>query len=151
MYPLHAINLNMLQLQGRSDLFLYLEVAKKIIGVIPILVGVLVNVYSMLLVNVFTGFIAFLLNSFFTGKKLGYSSWMQLKDVSASYAVSFIVAGSMYFFKYLPVSYWIVLPLQILVGFAVCLFVCEQVRLAEYLEIKRMAVNVFNRLRKRTE
>lgn len=29
LYPLHAINLNMLQVQGRSDLFLYLEIVKK--------------------------------------------------------------------------------------------------------------------------
>ena len=35
LYPLHALNLNMLQVQGRSDLFLKLEIAKKIIAVIP--------------------------------------------------------------------------------------------------------------------
>lgn len=33
-YPIHAINLNLLQVQGRSDLFLRLEIIKKSIGVI---------------------------------------------------------------------------------------------------------------------
>jgi teichuronic acid exporter len=39
LFPLHAINLNILQVLGRSDLFLKLEILKKIIGVVPIVVG----------------------------------------------------------------------------------------------------------------
>ena len=45
LYPLHAINLNMLQIKGRSDLFLIIEIVKKIIGVIPILLGVFVGIF----------------------------------------------------------------------------------------------------------
>lgn len=99
LYPLHSINLNMLQIQGRSDIFLFLEIIKKIIGVVPLLLGIFVDIYYMLWGVVITGIIAFFLNSYFTGRKLKYSSWMQLKDVSGSFAVSFIVAIIIYFFK----------------------------------------------------
>ena len=44
LYPLHSINLNMLQIQGRSDVYLYLEIIKKIIGVIPLLLGIFVDI-----------------------------------------------------------------------------------------------------------
>lgn len=148
LYPLHAINLNMLQIQGRSDIFLYLEIAKKIIGLIPISVGIFVDIYWMLVVSIFIGVISFFMNSYFTGKRLGYSSWMQLKDVAASYCIAFIVAGAMYSLKYLPISYWAVLPIQFSVGCVVCLCICEKLQLAEYVEIKRIVINVFKRLRR---
>lgn len=49
LYPLHAINLNILQVKGRSDLFLKLEIIKKIIAVGPIVVGIYVVLSIMLL------------------------------------------------------------------------------------------------------
>ena len=48
LYPLHAINLNILQVKGRSDLFLKLEIIKKIIAVGPIVVGVVYGIEYML-------------------------------------------------------------------------------------------------------
>ena len=97
LYPLHSINLNMLQIQGRSDIFLYLEIIKKIIGIVPLLLGIFVDIYYMLWGVVITGIIAFFLNSYYTGRKLKYSSWMQIKDISGSFAVSFIVAIMIFF------------------------------------------------------
>lgn len=139
LYPLHAINLNMLQVQGRTDIYLYIEVVKKVIAVIPICLGIFVNIYWMLLGTIITGIIAFFLNSYYTGKKLGYSSWMQIKDVTPSYVVAFIVAFSVYFFKYLPISNWIILPIQFIVGMIVFFVICESTQMEEYIEVKEMA------------
>lgn len=138
-YPLHAVNLNMLQVQGRSDIFLYIEIVKKIIAIIPICLGVFVNIYWMLVGGIFTSIISFFLNSYFTGKKLGYSSWVQLKDIAPSYGIAFLIAISVYFFKYLPISYWIILPIQIIVGLSVFFLVCERTQLEEYIEVKGIA------------
>lgn len=82
LYPLHAINRNMLQVQGRSDLFLGLEIAKKIIGLAPLFIGVFVGIFPMLYTIVITSIISYFLNSYFSGKLLGYSSWMQLRDIA---------------------------------------------------------------------
>lgn len=139
LYPLHAINLNMLQIQGRSDIFLYIEIIKKIIAVGPICLGIFFNIYWMLIGTVMTGIIAFFLNSYYTGKKLGYSSWMQIKDIAPSYGVSLLIALSVYYLKFLPLSYWIILPLQILVGIAVFFLVCELTKMEEYIEVLGLA------------
>ena len=146
LYPLHSINLNMLQIQGRSDIFLELEIIKKIIAVVPLLLGIFLNIYLMLWGVIATGVLSFFLNSYYTGKKLNYSSWMQLKDVSASFAVSFMVALSIFFFKYLPLSYWLILPLQLLFGSMVFLAICEKIRIEEYLEIKLIIKNVLKEI-----
>ena len=64
-YPLHALNLNMLQVQGRSDLFLKLEIIKKIIGLAPLLIGVFVGIFPMLYTSIITCIISYFLNSYF--------------------------------------------------------------------------------------
>ena len=138
LYPLHAINLNMLQVQGRSDLFLGLEVIKKIIALAPLFIGAFVGIMPMLWTNIAVGIVAFFLNSYYSGRLIGYSSWMQLKDIAPSYALATVIALSVYFLKWLPLSYWVVLPLQIAMGAAVFFTVCKVFEPSEYKEIREI-------------
>lgn len=149
LYPLHSINLNMLQVQGRTDIFLYLEIVKKVIALLPICLGIFVNIYWMLIGTIITGIFSFFLNSYYTGRRLGYSSWMQLKDIAPSFGVAFLVALAVYFLKYLPISYWIILPLQIIVGAVVLLAVCEKTKLQEYFEVKGIVRTYIYSIRQR--
>ena len=136
LYPLHAINLNMLQIQGRSDIFLYLEIVKKIFSIFPLLVGIFFDIYSMLVISVIVGILSFFLNSWYTGKKIGYSSFDQIKDIIPDYLVAILVAFSVFFLKYLPFSYWIILPLQFFVAIFCGWIINERFRLSEYEEVK---------------
>lgn len=145
LYPLHAINLNMLQVQGRSDIFLYLEIIKKIIAIIPILIGIFIGIYWMLVASIFTGIITFFLNSYYTGKELGYSSFKQLKDIAPSYGIASILALSIYFIKFIPVNYFIVLSLQIVTGAFVAFILFESTMLSEYIELKRIAISALKK------
>lgn len=138
LWPLHAINLNMLQVQGRSDIFLYVEIVKKVIAIGPIFLGIFVSIYWMLIGSIITGLISFFLNSFWTGKKMGYSSWMQLKDVAPSYGISFFIGTTVYFLKYLPLTHWLIFPLQVLVVIIVFFVVNEIIHLDEYIEVKKI-------------
>lgn len=137
-YPLQAINLNMLQVQGRSDLFLGIEIVKKIIALGPLFIGAFVGIIPMLLTNLITCVVSFFLNSYYSGKLLGYSSRMQIKDIAPSYGIALIVALSVWFLKYLPLSNWVILPIQLIVGVFVFLFMCKVTKLEEYKEIKKM-------------
>lgn len=148
LYPLHAINLNMLQVQGRSDIYLEIEIIKKIIAIGPILIGIFINIYWMLVGSIIVGIICFFLNSYYTGKKLGYSSLNQLKDIIPSYIISFIIALSIYFFKYLPISNWIILPIQLLIGLFVFLIINEKLKLEEYIDVKEIFVRYISKFRK---
>ena len=142
LYPLHAINLNMLQIQGRSDIFLYLEIIKKIIGIAPLAIGIFINIYWMLVASIVTGILGFFLNSYYTGKSLGYSSWMQLKDVSTSYMVACLIAISVFFLKYLPLSYFVILLCQLVCGMSTLWIICNVLNITEYNEIKNIVVSL---------
>jgi O-antigen/teichoic acid export membrane protein len=148
LYPLHAINLNMLQVQGRSDLFLGLEIVKKIIGLAPLLVGAFVGIMPMLCVNLIVGVLAYFLNSYFPGKLLGYSSWMQIKDIAPGYGIAILVALSVWFLKYLPISNWFILPIQIVVGVIVFFALCKVSKLEEYQEVKDMMMPFIYKLKR---
>lgn len=149
LYPLQAINLNMLQVQGRSDLFLGLEIVKKIIALGPLAVGIFVGIMPMLYVNILNSIICFFLNSYYSGKLLDYNSWMQLKDIAPSYGIAFAIALSVYFLKYLSISNWIVLPIQLVVGVIVFIVLCKVTKLKEFEETKELLFPLFHRLRKK--
>ena len=145
-YPLHAINLNMLQVIGRSDIFLYLEIIKKIIGIVPLCIGIFIDLYWMLFASIITGIIALYLNSWYTGKALGYTFWKQLRDIVPSYVIALTIAISVYFFKYLPINNWYILPIQIVVGAIVCIFTCQLSKIEDYIEVRMIIIKSLKNL-----
>ena len=147
-YPLHAINLNMLKVLGRSDIFLYLEIIKKIIGIIPICIGIFIDIYWMLVASILIGFVSLYLNSWYTGKALGYTFWKQLRDIAPFFGIAFTIAISVFFFKYLPISNWFILPIQIVVGVVVCIIACRKSQLEEYKEVLNMINPILNKIKK---
>ena len=148
LYPLHAINLNMLQVQGRSDLYLGLEVVKKIILLGPLFVGAIIGIIPMLYTNIGVTVIAFFLNSHYSGKMIGYSSWMQIKDVMPSYLIAILLAVPVFFLKYIPISNWIILFLQIVVGSILFFVICCITEVREYKELKEIVSPYLQKLMK---
>lgn len=149
LYPLHAINLNMLQVQGRSDLFLGLEIIKKVIGLAPLFVGAFIGIIPMLIVNIVTSLIAFFLNSYYSGKFIGYSSWMQLKDIAPSYCIAITTAMPVYFIKFLTLNDWLILPIQFISGAALFLLLCKVTNLEEYRETKELVKPILSKIVKK--
>lgn len=146
LYPLHAINLNMLQVQGRSDLFLKLEIAKKAIAVGPVLLGIFINIYWMLCGSVVTGFIAYYLNAYYSGKFLNYSIREQIKDISPSFGIAITMAAVVYALSFLPLSAYLILPVQLICGVLLVWGLCELKHRDEYIEIKNIALSVIRKI-----
>lgn len=145
MYPLHAINLNMLQVLGRSDIFLKIEIVKKIISILPLCLGIFVNIYAMLIANVFTGLLCFFLNSYYSGKRLNYSTWSQLKDVSSDYIIATCMAVPVFFVKYIGLSDWLILLIQFVLAAIILVVICELLHHEEYFEIKTIVKEFYNK------
>ncbi len=97
-YPLQAINLNMLKVQGRSDLFLKLEVIKKVFVVPVIVVGVLLGIEMMIVAMFFKTLVAYYLNSYWSGALIGYSAWQQVRDILPSFGLAASVALMVFLF-----------------------------------------------------
>ena len=145
LYPLHAINLNILQVLGRSDIFLYLEVVKKVVGLIPIVIGVFCGIYYMLIASILTGVICLYLNTWYTGRALNYTFWKQLRDIGPSYLTALLIAISVYFLKYLSLPYFVILLLQIIIGVITGFVVSELLKFEEYMELKSILIKTIKR------
>ena len=145
LFPLHAINLNILQVKGRSDLFLRLEIIKKIIAVGPLVLGVLFSIEYMLWGSVCTSLIAYFLNSYYSADLINYPTKEQIKDILPTFLVSFVTAAAMWSLTLLSLSNWLLLPLQCLLGIALAVFIYECLHLPEYVEVKQLAFSILRR------
>jgi O-antigen/teichoic acid export membrane protein len=81
LYPIHSYNLNILKVKGRSDLFLKLEILKKVMITIVIAISFQYGIYGLLYGSVVTSVLAFFINTHYTGKFLNYTAWEQAKDI----------------------------------------------------------------------
>lgn len=117
-YPIHAINLNLLQVKGRSDYFLKLEVYKKIMGISILCITIPLGLVAMCYGRVLGSVISLFFNTYYTKKIIGYGFTDQMRDL----AHVLIHALVMYAFVWLVVQWlpglWLQLIVGILVGMA---------------------------------
>jgi O-antigen/teichoic acid export membrane protein len=140
LYPLHALNINVLQVVGRSDLTLILRIVKTALATIPLLLGIFFNIYYMLWGSVFVGFVSYLVNAYFPSKLISYTMKEQLLDILPSFLISVTMAAIVYALSFVSMSVYLKLFVQILVGGSVTIILCEVTKLYEYLELKQMVM-----------
>ncbi|ANT64593.1 lipopolysaccharide biosynthesis protein [Prosthecochloris sp. CIB 2401] len=146
LYPLHALNLNMLNVQGRSDLFLRLEIIKKTLAVPVIIVGINFGIKVMIMAMIVNSLIAYYLNSYWSGRFIGYSMLEQIKDIFPSFllasAVGFAVWFTGFLFETAPL---VTLVIQILTGAVLTISLSELIRLDSYLYMKQTILEKIRR------
>jgi O-antigen/teichoic acid export membrane protein len=121
LYPMHSVNLNVLKVAGRSDIFLYLDVFKKAVGALVLLLTYRHGVIAILLGQIASSLLAYLPNSYYSSRLVGYSVTEQLQDAMPALAL----AGSIALLLF-AATRWISLPpwaLFALAGVAVAAYV----------------------------
>ncbi|MEK9612438.1 MAG: lipopolysaccharide biosynthesis protein, partial [Flavobacteriaceae bacterium] len=88
LYPVHSLNINILKVYGRTDLFLKLEIIKKIIALVCIFIGFFIGIYGLLFASVVSSFVGLFINTHYSGKMINYGTKKQMKDMLPSLIVS---------------------------------------------------------------
>lgn len=88
-YPIHAINLNLLTVKGRSDLFFRLEIFKKVVGVIIMCITIPNGIIWMVSGSIASSMIALVINTYYTGKIIHVGYFKQMRDLLPIFGVSF--------------------------------------------------------------
>ncbi len=117
-YPIHAINLNLLQVKGRSDYFLKLEVLKKIVGVTALCITVPMGLTAMCYGRIVVSIICLVLNTYYTNKLIGYGFTKQMKDLTHIILHSLVMYGIVFAIVHWLPTLWLQLTVGILVGAA---------------------------------
>ena len=120
-WPIHTANLDAIKAMGRSDLFLKLEIAKKAVGMILLLVTMRISVIAMAYSMIVSSISSQIINSYPNWKLLGYSYLEQLRDILPSILLAVVMGGCVSLFSFLPLGNLTTLLLQILLGGAIYL------------------------------
>lgn len=115
-YPLHTANLNALKAVGRSDLYLKLEIEKKIVGLIALFATVFISVEAMAWSLLLTSFASQIINAAPNKKILNYGYSEQIIDILPPILLSLIMALMIYPIQYLGLSYLLTLLIQVPAG-----------------------------------
>ena len=142
MFPLHALNLGMLTVQGRSDLFLGLEIIKKFLVVPVVIIGIFLGIKAMIAGMIVTTQLAYFINSYWSGRLIGYS----MKDQVIDILPSFLLAVTMGFLVLsvgwmLPFGNFFTLVIQVITGATIVLIISEMLKVDAYLYIKQILLS----------
>lgn len=115
-YPIHTSNLNAIKALGRSDIFLKLEIIKKVYGLIIILISMRYGVYVMALSTILSSIISQIVNSYPNKELMNYRYIDQLKDLAPSAILSIIMGIIVYCVNYIGLNTILTLIIQVVSG-----------------------------------
>ena len=117
-HPVHNCNLQAINATGRSDIFLKLEIIKKIIGISALIVAVFCfdSPIAIAMTGAITTLISCFVNAFPNKKLINYSYFEQMKDILPSFIVSLVMLGAVLAVGQLPIAPILLLLVQLIVG-----------------------------------
>ena len=110
--PLSAINMNILNAVGRSDLFLKVDLAKLPLILLTFVITIPISVEAIAIGDFVSTFICFFINAYLPGRMFGYGAWAQIKDWRFIILSMAIMAGVVWLILQLVTNVW----LQLFVG-----------------------------------
>ena len=139
LYPLHSINLNALKAQGRSDLFLRLEIIKKTITVIAIVITYRWGISAMICGGIVVSLLGYYLNTYYIGKLLDYSLVEQIRDLLPILILASVMGAGAYLLRFVGFeNQLLLLCAQVAFGGALYVSLCRLFRLASFMELQEL-------------
>lgn len=115
-FPIHTANLNAIKALGRSDLFLKLEILKKVIGIALILITMHISVLAMALSTLVNSLICQLINTWPNRKLLNYSYGDQIRDILPNLLLAAVMGGCVFVVGLIGLPDWATLLIQVVLG-----------------------------------
>ena len=117
-FPIHTANLNAIKALGRSDLFLKLEILKKVIGITLILITMHISVLAMALSTLVNSLLCQLINTWPNRKLLDYSYRDQIRDILPNILLAAVMGGCVFAVGLIGLPDWATLLIQVVLGAA---------------------------------
>jgi teichuronic acid exporter len=126
LFPVHLINLSILQALGRSNLFLRIEIIKKVLIVINIAVTWQWGISAMICGMIVFSVICFYINGYYIGPLIGYSVLEQMRDLLCYFIAAVFMGMAVYGIGLMRFQQYLnMLMAQIITGISVYYFICR--------------------------
>ena len=147
--PLMMCSANVINADGRSDITLVLEILKTVMGLIPVVFGIIFSVEALLWSMVGVSFILFVVHAAYVSKVIHYSVGRQLADILPTLCVSIVMALIVNAMNMLAMPQWLLLLLQICAGVTIVVLAYEFVyKSTEYKDIKNELFRLIRKIGK---
>ena len=141
-WPVHTANLNAIKALGRSDLFLKLEIVKKVVGLAAVLITMNISVMAMAYSLLVTSILSQVINSWPNKKLLDYNYIAQVKDMVPQILLSVVMGACAYGMNFSGLGDFTTLVCQILVGVVVYGALSKVFRVESFNYIMAAAANM---------
>lgn len=118
-YPIHTANLNAIRAMGKSEIFLKLEIIKKIICISLMVVAVPISPMAICWSTLISGFLCQIVNSLPNKSIIGYGYMEQLSDFLPHFLISAFMGICIYWIKFLPINDLSILFIQFILGISI--------------------------------
>lgn len=132
LYPIHTANLTGINALGRSDIFLKLEIIKKIITLVNILITLPLGIYAMAIGQVVSSIISTFINAYPNKKLMNYSYFEQLKDLMPSFSLSIVMSGIVWMINFISLDSILIFIIQIVIGIIVYILLSKLFKVEIY-------------------
>lgn len=136
--PVHSLNLNLLLIKGRSDLFLRLEIIRDVIGVGIMFITLPMGIIPFLWGRFVSAMISLYINTYYTGKLIHVGFFRQMGDVLHSFALTLAVSAITYFVISFLDDIWLKLIVGVLLGAILYVLTSLLFHFSEWKEVKYM-------------
>jgi len=133
LWPIHTANLQAINALGRSDIFLKLEIIKKIVGITILGVSIFYGVHAIALGTLISGIISTFINAYPNLKLLNYSYEEQWQDIMPSLLLSLVMGAVIYNFRWLSMTVGLTLIIQVCAGCMIYILLANIFKLECYI------------------
>ena len=144
-YPIHTANLNAINAMGRSDLFLKLEIAKKIVGLVLLFSTIFISVKAMAYSLLISTLASMIINAWPNKELLNYSFLEQMKDILPSIFLAVGMGVVVYLIGFVPVPTLPMLLTQVICGGAIYIVGSAVFKLEPYVYVKGIVLSFIRR------
>lgn len=149
--PIHTANLQAINAMGRSDIFLRLEVVKKLLGLVILGISLPFGVYAIAIGQVISAIISTFINVYPNKHLLNYSYREQWADIMPSLVLAVIMGITVYMFNLINIAAWKVLGLQLVVGVGSYIGLAKIFRVESLSYLNATLTNLFKRRKYNSE
>lgn len=147
LWPIHTANLQAINALGRSDIFLKLEIVKKVMGMIILIISMQFGVYAIAIGLLISGIISTFINAHPNLRLLNYSYLEQIKDVMPSFILAIIMGVVVYSITFLHMPLVIMMILQIIIGMIVYISLAKIFKLECFTYLVNTMKEIINKKR----
>lgn len=148
-YPVHTSNLQAINAMGRSDIFLKLEIIKKMLGMGMLVIAVFCfdSPIAIAMTGVLSAFTSSFINAFPNKKLINYAYSEQIKDILPSLLTALIMFFCVLAVEQLELGTLVTLVLQVITGVVVYVALSAALRLKPYMLLLTILKDAVNKMR----